>query len=34
MEDAPTKFTLDVDKRQRGTFDVAVSKLFIKLVSL
>ena len=32
MEDAPTKFTVDVDKNQRGTCDVVVGKLFITLI--
>ena len=32
MEDAPSKFTLDVDKSQRGASDVVVGKIFITLV--
>ena len=34
MEDASTKFTVDVDKSQRGTSDVVVGKLFITFVFL
>ena len=34
MEDEPTKFTVDVDKNQRGTYDVVVGKLFITLIFL
>ena len=34
MEDAPSKFTVDVDKSQRGTSDVVVGKIFITRVFL
>ena len=34
MEDALSKFTVDVNKSQRGTSDVVVGKLFITLVLL
>ena len=34
MDDAPRKFTMDVDKSQWGTSDVVVGKIFITLVVL
>ena len=34
MEDAPSKFTVDVDKNQRGKSDVVFGTLFITLVFL
>ena len=34
MEDELSKFTVDVNKSQRGTSDVVVGKLFITLVLL